>query len=87
MNKFIIVSYTLEGLNDDGTVFHRETEATVEAPMKFVSGMGYALDAFEERIVELNEGDTFDFTLEPEEAYGPYDENHVVNILKTKLMT
>lgn len=78
MNKTIITTYKLEALDEENNVVAVE-EATSEQPFRFVSGMGFALDAFEERLVALEEGDTFDFTLEPEEAYGPYDESHVID--------
>ena len=50
-------------------------EETAEGdPFVFVSALGMTLDAFENQIVPLNEGDKFDFTLAPDDAYGEYDE-------------
>ena len=77
MNKTIITTYKLEALDENNNVVAVE-EATPEHPFRFVSGMGFALDAFEERLVDLEDGDTFEFVLEPEDAYGPYDETHVI---------
>ena len=42
-----------------------------------------ALDSFEERVRDLNEGDTFDFTLSVDEGYGPYEEERVIDVPKT----
>ncbi|MBQ7635232.1 MAG: FKBP-type peptidyl-prolyl cis-trans isomerase [Bacteroidaceae bacterium] len=81
MNKIIVTTYKLESFDRDGAPTMVE-EATPEHPFKFISGMGFALDAFEQRVEPLAEGDTFDFTLDPEEAYGPYDEAHVIDFPK-----
>ena len=78
MNKIIVTTYKLEALDNEGAVVATE-EATEAQPFKFISGMGFALDAFEQHVEPLNEGDTFDFTLAPEEAYGQYDETHVID--------
>lgn len=76
MNKLITASYKLEAIDADGTKTIVE-EAPIEAPFKFITGMGITLDTFESNIENLNEGDNFDFTLTPEEGYGPYMEEHV----------
>lgn len=76
MNKTIITTYILEALDEQDHVVFAE-EATVENPFKFISGMGFALDAFEQKLLPLEEGADFDFTLQPEEAYGPYEEEHI----------
>ena len=42
--------------------------------MYAASALGMAIDAFEAQIVPLNAGDSFDFTLAPNDAYGEYEE-------------
>ena len=75
INKKIRVSYTL--------VSHRNGESeevektTREQPFEFLSGVGYTLDAFEENLKDLKKGDTFDFTIASEDAYGDYNPDHV----------
>lgn len=69
-NKFIRVSYTLYAL-ENGEKEEIEV-APKENPYMFVSGLGVNLDAFETHVVPLQEGETFDFHLTPEEAYGEY---------------
>ncbi|MBQ8364843.1 MAG: FKBP-type peptidyl-prolyl cis-trans isomerase [Bacteroidaceae bacterium] len=75
INKKIRVAYTL--------VSHRNGESeevektSREQPFEFLSGVGYTLDAFEENLKDLKKGDTFDFTIPSDDAYGEYDPDHV----------
>lgn len=71
-NKYITVSYKLYGLTD-GQEPELVEEATGESPFEFVSGLGMTLDDFEKEIAPLTQGDSFDFTLSVEQAYGDYD--------------
>lgn len=71
-NKYITVSYKLYGLTD-GQEPELVEEATGESPFEFVSGLGMTLDDFEKKIAPLAQGDSFDFTLSVEQAYGDYD--------------
>lgn len=80
-NKYVSVSYELYSDNAEG-VHELVEKAPVEHPFQFISGMGLTLDAFEEKIVPLNEGDKFDFFLEVEDAYGPYEQEHVIELAK-----
>ncbi len=52
-----------------------ETEVT--KPVAFVTGMGLMIDAFEERISQLRDGEQFDFTLQAKDAFGERDEDLV----------
>ncbi len=52
-----------------------ETEAT--RPVAFVTDMGLMIDAFEQRLTALHDGEQFDFTLQPSEAFGQRDEELV----------
>jgi FKBP-type peptidyl-prolyl cis-trans isomerase SlyD len=47
-------------------------EATAEHPFQFISGLGTALERFENEITPLNEGDKFEFVIPCAEAYGEY---------------
>lgn len=80
-NKYVTVAYELFTDNERG-IHELVEKAPVEHPFQFITGMGVTLDAFEEKIVALNEGDEFDFHLDIDEAYGDYDENHVKEIGK-----
>ena len=72
-NKYIAVMYKLYTSVPDSQ--HELVEETAEGdPFIFVSGLGMTLDAFEAQIVPLKAGDSFDFTLAPNDAYGEYDD-------------
>ena len=71
-NKYIAVSYKLFA-NAAGERPVMVEEATDDDPFIFVSALGMTLDAFESQIVPLNVGDSFDFTLAPNDAYGDYE--------------
>ena len=72
-NKYISVMYKLYTDGQDGKA--ELIEETAEGdPFIFVSALGMTLDAFEAQIVPLKEGEEFDFTLVPNDAYGDYDE-------------
>lgn len=79
-NKYITVAYKLYSIEDGEREFTEE--ATKEHPFQFISGLGLTLDAFEKQIQELNAGDKFDFTIPCTEAYGEYDEDHVIDLPK-----
>ncbi len=78
LNKYIAVAYRLYAVDEAGEVLVEE--AVAEQPFCFISGYGVALDAFERQIAPLAKDDTFDFTLSEGEAYGPYMEEHVVDL-------
>ena len=71
INKYIATAYKLYAVSDEGREFLEE--ATVQRPFIFISGLSVALPAFEEKMLQLEKGDEFDFTLNPSEAYGEYD--------------
>ncbi len=80
-NKYITVAYELY------TDFDGENQlvekATAEHPFQFISDMGTTLDAFEANIKPLEKGGKFDFTLSVDEAYGPYEQERVLELDKT----
>ena len=75
-NKYITVAYKMYMLEDGEKEFGEE--ATVDNPFPFITGMGLTLEAFENAVKDLEEGDEFDFTIPCAEAYGEYDEEHVI---------
>ena len=80
-HKYVTVAYELYADNAQG-IHEMIEKAPVEHPFQFISGMGVALDAFEENIVKLAQGEKFDFTLSVDEAYGPYVDEHVIELDK-----
>ena len=80
-NKYMTVAYKMYMIEDGEREFGEE--ATVENPFPFITGMGLTLEAFERQVGALAEGDSFDFTIPCAEAYGEYDEEHVIELPKS----
>lgn len=77
-NKYIAVSYELNSIEGDKITFVEK--ATAEEPFQFLSGFGITLELFEKNLVDLNEGDSFDFILNKEDAYGDYVQERVIDL-------
>ena len=71
-NKYISVSYQLYSVDADGSK-HLEEQTQQGRPFTFISGFGFSLDGFEQRLLALEPGAKFDFTLQPADAFGDYD--------------
>jgi FKBP-type peptidyl-prolyl cis-trans isomerase SlyD len=56
--------------------------ATAQQPLEFIFGTNSMLEAFENQLRGLSQGDTFSFRLTPEEAYGDYDDAKVIELPK-----
>ena len=55
-------------------------KATPEQPLSFIYGVGMMLPKFEENIFGMVTGDKFDFVIENEDAYGPYEDENVIDL-------
>lgn len=77
-NKFVAVTYDLSV----GEEHELMEKATKEVPLKFIFGMNMMLPAFEKALKGLKVGDTFNFSIAPEDAYGEYVEEHVLELPK-----
>lgn len=80
-NLVISVSYQLYDVTDGQNELLEQT--TDDRPFSFISGLGIALDAFEKQIVAHGQGENFDFTLTPAEAYGDYVDERVIDLDKS----
>ena len=69
-NRFLSVVYQLYTVVDGERTLEEQT--STEHPFEFITGFGTALDAFEEQLKKQEKGTTFDFTLQPSEAFGEY---------------
>ena len=79
-NTFVAVSYKLSvGEGDDIELME---EAPAAHPLTFISGTGSMLPAFEDKLAGMGKGDKFAFTLSPEDAYGEYNDDYVVELPK-----
>ena len=79
-NNVVSLIYELRSGSEDGEVVESLTE---EHPLTFLFGTGGLLPKFEENINGLAEGDSFEFLLSSEDAYGPVIENAIVHVPKT----
>ena len=79
-NKFVTLSYDLS-VGEPGKEELME-KATVEQPLEFIYGTNSMLEAFEKNIDGLAEGDSFDFVLTSDQAYGEYNDEHIVDLPK-----
>lgn len=78
-HKFVSLTYDLN-VGGDGEELELMERATVEQPLEFVFGTGSMLEAFEAQLENLSEGDTFNFDLSPDQAYGEYDDEYLVDL-------
>ncbi|NDW09200.1 peptidylprolyl isomerase [Dysgonomonas sp. 520] len=77
-NKYVSLTYDLNvGEGEQQELMER---ATPEHPLEFIFGTNSMLESFEKQLDGLSEGDTFDFVLSPDESYGEYDDDHVVDL-------
>ena len=75
-NTVASLSYTLEV---EGRI---ADQAGSEAPLEYIHGTGMLIPRFEEEVEGKEPGETFAFTLSPEEGYGEYHAEYLVNIPK-----
>ncbi|MFQ7113037.1 FKBP-type peptidyl-prolyl cis-trans isomerase [Hallella bergensis] len=80
INKYIKASYQLYDTTDGQNELIEQT--TDDRPFVFISGLGMVLDELEKNLVGLETGNKFDITLQPEQAYGVYSDEHVVELDK-----
>ncbi len=77
--KVGILSYQIKVDQPDGEVL--ET-ATAESPRTMLFGTGRVLAGFESQLIGLKSGDTFDFVIEPDEAFGDFREELLMEVPK-----
>ena len=70
-NKFMSVVYQLYTVVDGKSTLEEQT--STDRPFEFITGFGIALDTFEQQLMTQEKGSTFDFTLQPSQAFGDYD--------------
>src|SRR5690554_4954412 len=79
-NKYVTVTYDLNvGEGEERELMER---ATAQQPLEFIFGTNSMLEAFENQLRGLSQGDKFSFRLTPEEAYGDYDDTKVLELPK-----
>ena len=79
--KVVTLEYDLYVDGENGQEELME-KATAEAPLVYCHGEGMMLPAFEAQMAGLAEGDSFDFCIACEDAYGEYDDEGVLTLDK-----
>ncbi len=82
-DTLVKLTYTLRFDKADGEIIEEIGEKDA---MEIVIGHGVLLDTFEAKIMDLQPGDSFSFSLNPAEAYGDYDEEKLVRVPKAELL-
>ena len=77
----VSLTYDLYVKQDSGAEDLVES-ATEEQPLVFLYGAGQMLPKFEENLSTLSTGDSYEFRLASEDAYGNYDDEAVANLPK-----
>lgn len=78
-NKVVTITYDLS-VTDENQEKVLVESADTDAPMVFLFGQSGLPEEFERQLDGKNSGDAFSFSLTPEQAYGDYDEQAVVDI-------
>jgi len=71
-----------EGQLSDGTIFDSSLE---REPIEFILGQDTVIPGFEQAVIGMEVGESKDISIPPEEGFGEYSEDLVVNIEKTIL--
>jgi FKBP-type peptidyl-prolyl cis-trans isomerase SlyD len=77
-----VVSLTYDLYVDQNGTETLTESATQEQPLTFLFGAGQMLPKFEENLSALSTGDTYEFRLSAQDAYGEYDQEAVANLPK-----
>ena len=71
-----------EGQLSDGTIFDSSLE---REPIKFILGQDTVIPGFEQAVIGMEVGESKDVSIPPEDGFGEYSEDLVVNIEKSIL--
>ena len=78
--QYISVAYKLYDITDNKNELIEET--LDDKPFVFISGFGTTLEEFENNLLGLEPGATFNFILPPSKAYGEHIDTRVVDLDK-----
>ena len=71
-----------EGQLSDGTIFDSSLE---REPIEFILGQDTVIPGFEQAVIGMEVGESKDVSIPPEDGFGEYSEELVVNIEKSML--
>src|SRR5436190_803227 len=75
----VTVNYHLHVLTPEGEKMHIESTEE-EEPFRFLFGVGGMIAGFEKNLAGLDDGDKFDFQINPEDGYGQSREDAIVKL-------
>jgi FKBP-type peptidyl-prolyl cis-trans isomerase SlyD len=76
-NKVVSLTYELRVNSENGEIVESVDK---NSPLIFLFGSGSLLPKFEDNLAGLKVGDSFNFNLISEDAYGDFDENSLVSV-------
>lgn len=82
-DTMVTLEYTLRYDGPEGQIIEEYTE---DDPTEVLVGRGLLLDVLEKNLLDLEPGDGFDFLIDEDQGYGPYDEEKVVQFPESELM-
>lgn len=80
-NRMVTLNYRLTLNTEEGELIE---ETFGQDPLKFIYGRGMMLDKFEEHLHSLQVGDTFNFGIPENEAYGKRNEELVLEVTRER---
>ncbi len=78
-NKVVALKYELRVNSKDGQLVEK---VDTDRPLQFIYGIGNMLKEFETNIGGLKTGDSFDFSINADEAYGQKSDDMIVGLSK-----
>ncbi|MDP3461630.1 MAG: FKBP-type peptidyl-prolyl cis-trans isomerase [Bacteroidales bacterium] len=75
--KLGVLAYSIRVNDHQGELLE---EASAEQPRTMVFGTGRLLGSFEQKLMGLKAGDSFEFTLNPAESFGEYNPDMVMDL-------
>lgn len=82
IEKNMVVGLIYDLASDEGKI----ESVTEESPLEYIQGMHMLIPKFEKEVEGLDEGDSFTFSVSPQEGYGEYDAKRRFDIPKTSFM-
>ena len=82
-NKVVSLTYKLRFDNADGDIIEEIDDLNPEIVL---IGHENLFEKFEKKILKLKAGDEFEFILNPEDSYGEYDDEKLVDLPKENFM-
>ena len=81
--KHVSLTYILKEENETDKIIEAVDEKN---PLNFVVGIGKMLPVFEKKLFNLTEGNNFEISLEPNEAYGEFTDRAIVDVPSSVFM-